>query len=821
MTAKEYIQNALGDDGHPSPNPSSHEDDGDVSSKVVMCRNRSPPDKCNPWLKVNSFDRMRIWNTKVSHGRGRGKNTHGAFEVEIPLWLYTDEEERDGALSQTQATFVMNERYLSAVDIRKMKRRNQQSGKKDDDDDALCYATMLRKPLDRAFSHWKHDRRSKIDLPRNVDFEEYLNTYMRDNLMVRTLCGPSCVSVPKVTHKEYAVALKNLKAMDAVLLTEHYAESLHLLEKLCGGGKQWTRFEMDVSGYRSATDALTEMNGKPKSLLAKLRAKHRWDDLLYAEGQSIFSSTLSEHYKTHVSYEDEEDEDRDEDRVARARNVVRRDPLAESGAVPYEDANGKGIETRYISDYATLAPLFRQGVGAAQTSDLRIKFPSLFVTDRGGYRILFNLRNDRICEGYLVAARVDIDPSTRLEDIPVRPFDAEGEDTFVRPSSERNELFNAKRGVTILPTPFARKNQKKRFTYTGPEDARVINSPDGKQAYIVFNCKNPEGRRRMAMIDYNNDPSHALYLDIRGHTLRKIEKNWSPFFISHNHYMSSINRPEGSKFSAGLDDGERLTDYVLHFVYMIGPTVVLACPDVPSALKEGREHVECEVVKTKTNNIVASGNDESLMNIEKFDKNIYLRGSSGMVEYRWPFYIGLVHSRIHMMSGPGQGSFWKPCYRSQMMVMDVEQMLPVHLSESLRFSEDFVKGLNRMHSEDTYNHYATGLYNAGARWYIGIDFDDQHPVLGELTNLEEYFHRVINQEDTSALTYYGNGDGVRGVHFNNTYIHHMETDPSVIHKLVYSMDSSKTCSQKRMRTAPVWARTQSKCGRTPKTELKW
>jgi len=149
------------------------------------------------------------------------------------------------------------------------------------------------------------------------------------------------------------------------------------------------------------------------------------------------------------------------------------------------------------------------------------------------------------------------------------------------------------------------------------------------------------------------------------------------------------------------------------------------------------------------------------------------------------------------------------------MVMDMENMLPVHLSESIHFSNDFVHGLKRMHAHDTYNHYATGLYNAGSRWYIGIDFDDQHPVIGELTNLEEYLHQKVRSD---GLTYYGNGESARKVSGEHL---HIQTHPHDIHDVVNKMDSAKTCSQKRMKTAPSWYKTQTRCARVPKTNLDW
>ena len=760
--AESFIQGALGEMGEMGEMGEKGEK-GEGVEKIKLCRDRLPPDKCNPWLKINSFDLVRIWPTKR-----RGLNgVNGRLEVEVPLWMYTSEESRDKVLQQAGPTFVMNERYLSAADLKSLDRN----------DSALCYVTMLRNPTDRAVSHWRHERTNNVDLPPNLGFEEYLNTYLRDNLMVRALCGPSCLLVDKITHKEYIRAVDNMKKMDAVLIMEHYARSLRLLEKACGDGKQWTRFEKNIATHKGSTKALEMLDDKPRNWMTKLRAMNRWDDLLYSEGKRIF--------------------------FANSPNSIEYAP---------EDEGGKStnIQARYISEYGKLGKAFRQAIGVRRSDPLRIKFPSLFITSRGGRRILFNLRNDRICEGYLVSARVAVNLSEHLDDISVSPFDVgkyKDTNTFIRVSSERNELFNVKEGVTLLPFSFSR-GSRETLTYTGPEDARVVNSPDGKQAYIVFNCRTREGRRQIAVMDYNKDPSRAVFLGIQGHETRKTEKNWIPFFVSRKHYTSDIRRPENSTFTVE----ESQAEYILHFVYRIGPTVVLACPNLFIALSEGAEQVECEVVETRTNDI----RKQAFVHVDKFGKTILLRGSSSMVEYKWPFYVGLVHSRIPV----SKGKSWKPCYRSQLMVMDIEQMLPVHLSESIEFSDAFVRGLNRNNVHDTYNHYATGLYNAGTRWYIGVDFDDQHPVLGELTNLEEYLHRVIRKR---VLVYYGNGEGVLRIGEEEVAREdvEVETDPSALHDMVKHMDSANTCKKKRMNTMPVWARLQDKCSKAHKPQLEW
>jgi len=688
-------------------------------TKIVMCRNRSPPDKCNPWLRVNSFDRARIWPLK-----GR------SFEMEIPLWLYERENQHDTVIKESKATFIANERYISSV-VHKDLLQNHSHRE-------MCYVTMLRDPLDRSMSHWKHDRENRIDLPPSVTLGEYINKYHRDNLMTRTLCGSTCINKETLDVKDYEKAVKTLRLMDVVLIMEQYSKGLNILQKVCGSpstSKKWIDYMSEADQHVPSTNARKTLSGKKKRAFNK---KNQWDFSLYKEAKNLFLR------------EEEEKE------------------VTSDGEV--EDQFPMSLETQYVNEYRELGIRFTSAIGAHNS--LRIKFPSLFRTSAGGYRILFNLRNDHICEGYLVTARVDI-----RDNVSVIPYKVNGEDQFVYQTGERRELFNGKRGLSTIPFTFPRKGMKRRpFTFTGPEDPRAINSPDGMMAYLVFNCKTVRMGRKMVVIDYNRDPSRGVYLGIRGHTMYMTEKNWSPFFVSKTHYQSR---------------GGREVDYewILHFIYSIGPTFILACPDVPKALKSGKQTVDCDLLDTT---------NETFSQIDHFARQVLVRGSSNFIEYRWPYYVGLTHTRIPILKGC-KGRFCKPCYRSQVMIMDMNQMQPVHLSKSLTFPPSFIRGLNREDAEDSYNHYTTGLYldEATDLWYIGLDIDDQHPTIGILYNMDEYIESVLNSSN----------------------LHIYEGDE--IHKLAWSMKSTRSCPTTRMSTTPGWAMSQAVCKSKTKTKLPW
>jgi hypothetical protein len=699
-TLKEYVSNAV---------------ENEEEMKVVMCRNRSPPDKCNPWLRVNTFDRARIWPLK-----GR------SFELEIPLWLYERKDEHERILKESKATFIANERYVSSVVHKNLRNHSQRE---------TCYVTMLRDPLDRTMSHWKHDRGSRIDLPPSVTLDEYLQKYHRDNLMTRTLCGSPCINKEKLDVKDYEEAARTLRLMDVVLITEEYAKGLEVLQKVCGSpspSKKWTDYIAEAEQHFSSTHAREELNGKQKRAFHN---KNRWDLALYKEAKKLFLREEEE--------EKEKEPEIEEDVVSEEVEVLE-EPLAVS------------LETQYVTEYRDLGPWFTSAVHA--DNPLRIKFPSLFRTSVGGYRILFNLRNDHICEGYLVTARVDL-----RDDVSVLPYEVNGEDQFVYPTEERRELFNGKRGLSTIPFPFPRKGTSRGpFTFTGPEDPRSINSPDGSMVYLVFNCRIAQGGRKMVVIDYNRDPSRGVFLGIRGHEMRGTEKNWSPFFVSKKHYEKRGR--------------ETKDEWVLHFIYSIGPTFILACPDVPNALKSGKQTVDCDLLDDTTTK-------KTFSRLDHFARQVLVRGSSNFIEYRWPYYVGLTHTRIPVLEGCKKG-FCKPCYRSQLMVMDMDRMQPIHLSESLTFPPEFIRGLNRGNAEDSYNHYTTGLYldDTTDRWYIGLDIDDQHPTLGIL-------------------------------------LHHYKGNE--IHELVRSMGSTRACPKSRMSTLPGWARSQGRCRSKAKPKLPW
>lgn len=829
---------------------------------IRVCDDEVEKKICYPWIKQNSMDTIRLWrnevqikknykhksqrisrmsNRDIRNSKYRNYNApEESFRMEFPIWLLEDRKRNEDVLNEFDYNFIVNNRYLSNAAIEDISTNNYENSSHKN----ICYVTMLRNPLNRAVSQWEYERSIDNFLPEALSFSEYLDQYLNDNFMVRSLCGTSCLYAKDITFREYKKALNNMKNMDAILIMENYEESLYLLEKKCTGHRKWSKFEMDVQKYEeNKINALSDMKGKPHEWIVKLKEKHRWDNLLYTEARRTFHSSMTFHYKSYVSEFDDPDEPKDTENTKQYDNNEERYLYYKNmHDSPNEQYQNEGfsqisdIHARYISDYAHLYEYFKVlTIPSLGNNHLRIKSPSIITTSNGGHRIIFNLINDNICEGYIVSSRIDTNLSKEdINEIPIVPFDIDGdkyeEDNFYRVSEERNELFNPSRGLSLIPLPFEREISHNylddnSIKFTGAEYVKAINSPDGKQAYIIFNCKTKEGNSRIAIIDYNKDPTHVVLLSIRGNEMNKIEKNWAPFFVSHEKYMDGINRHKGSAFSVDFYvNRERLTDYVLHFLYRIGPTIILACPDLPTAFKEQYDSVECYVVETKTNDI----KDGMIPILSDFDKDISLMGSSPLIEYQWPFYVGMVHSKVHSLKGERHGTFWQPCYRSQLIIIDMEQMLPVHLSKSIQYPNNFFDGMIRYDAEDTYNHHAISIYNSNHKWYMGIDFDEQYPVIAEIIDLDKYLNSIIhgrdNTNEKNDMTYYGNGRNAKFIKNSdggNKDKLTIKTDPYFIHKMVNEMESAKKCSQKRMKTSPIWHRIQSKCKIGEKPSLNW
>lgn len=876
----------------------THQLDPSNTLPVVQCVDRRPPDKCNPWLRVNPFDMIRIW--PVQKYKSSEKST--IREVEIPMWNFHTPEEMDRVLESAGGpTFVANERYLSRAD--QIRLHEEQDYSKT----TYCYVAFFRDPLDRAYSHWKHDDRSNIDLPRGTQLGSYLENYARDNLMTRSMCGETCkdVRMGELTEDHYDIALRNVQAFDAVLITENYEDSLNLLEHKCPSksipllnqhdeqynedeirgytSKTWAHFAREASLHPGSSNARRILTPRKTKLLDQISAMNEWDIHLFTEARKLFYHDLfvyhhkhlansSKHLRESIEHEkrrsrfyrsgasvtpeshraDDDDDNDDDGSSKKLKNSKRIRSENHENGKHGDVESGSQLHAKFVMDYVSLRPDYASMVGVLDFHKLRLKFPSLFLhqTSKGStvWKAAFNLRNDEICEGYFVTAVIDEETFALIENdtdsksrkkravakrthkkgLPTSPFghsgrpNAEhwklrkrispasvGDDDNNNKTSERfkgwGELLDTENQVSVLGFDFFRGGHG--HIYTGAEDGRVITSPTGNLVYFVFNAKTPDRKRQMAVLDYNLDPGHAVFLTIRGMKTRSTEKNWTPFFLS-------LEQQEEQ------DKGEE----ILYFVYTLSPTVILRCSTLEQAIRNQKDKVDCDVVE-HLSNLPEDGKDVS--QIDHFSKRIIVRGSSPLVEYEWPYYIGLVHSRVPSLEGNHKGRVWKPCYRTLLMVMDISIGRPVHLSNVINFSSQFVKNFDgpppwkRETAQDTYNHYATALFpvedayeeerndrNIVKKWYFGVDFDDCHPVIGELTNLEEYMQQHWDSFERP---------------FKEGQHDLLNTRDLTIHDAALSKPFIRSCSINRMKHPPDWGRKQGRCkaasGKKPR--LPW
>lgn len=693
---------------------------------IHFCKKRERPDSCNPWSNKIRFDQMRIWT--IANGK-----SYNTYEVEIPIWDYSINDQQDEIFKSWRPGIVANERYISDWARKTLlsrslknvfKRRPHPYDKpsrlstKDSPSDGTeqytqkeyyCFVTMVRDPVKRAFSHWRMDRRSNLNLPPSLDFDSYLSEYARDNLMTRTLCGNSCSTTNPITPGQYDLALENLKLLDGVLLFEQYELSLKMMDHICPnyGRKEssWSDYVKRTRNVDSITDPVKDLAKRP-DLLQKLTDSNAWDIKLYTEAVTIFKNQIS---------------------------------------LVMKKITGSSVklQTRFINNYSWLKRVLKNIIGAQDIDYVRVKFPSFFIDNMGNHKVIFNVRNDRICEGYLIVATIDKNTFDITHSVP------KNETNYSIMTKQRKidgmdsgEYLYYNGGIGLLGFPFYRET-----TATGAEDGRAITSPDGKEAFIVFNCMTGPDHRGMFVIDYNRAPGHAIELTIEGNILQRTEKNWVPFFLPN--------------------------DDVLHFVYALHPTVILRCEPLKEAVLDRHSTCQCTII-----------HKEDRKRRRSFSEMI-VRGSSPFLEYKWPFYVGLVHTRIRILKHRKKG-FLKPCYRTELLVMNMKTFSIIHISLPLQFEgKEYVENLGRTNALDTYNQYGTSIMKHAERWYIGFDIDDTTPLVSEIVNMDTYMNDIINA--------------------SSRVIQDVHTEASNIPRV-------RACPMVRMTTTPKWAKYHKHCG---------
>jgi len=745
---------------------------------IIKCeKKRVAPDRCNVWNAKSNIRALRTWfKGKV------GSKQRNVYEVEIPVWDYDQQDgQQEKIMSNLNINFIANERYVSPwMKYHMIEKRTNPSALLTE---KFCFVVMLRNPITRAFSHWKFDKKVTINIPPRTSFETYMKKYMRDNFMTRTLCGLECMEVDHLTQSHYDTALQNLFMMDAVLLMEEYETSLSLMHHLCPdynqNGFSWENFTNRISGFVSSTIPEIELRDRPE-LLAKLISLHQWDIKLYRKAQQIFADqfeeseidgpfpTLQNPLET-VNVPIDQFIDHSRPMLVVGDHIVK--DSQSNNHRNGEDSNLQSIiphpnelHLNFLTHFDRLIPLTANMVSAVHHNVMRLQFPSVFMDQNGTYHVILNVQNDYICEGYVIIGNVDpTNNFTSLTSIHVNPrnnylsgsrLSSSGISSSSSPSISQpfGEYKFYNDTLSVLFFNFQRESM-----FTGAENGRAITSPDGKHTYLVFNCKNENNLRRIAVIDYNVDPGHAVFLGIQSRILQQTEKNWSPFFM-----------PE---------------DNTLYFVYSFNPTIILRCYGLKEAVRQKQNSLLCKEYYPGEN-----------IRWPSIGANMIIRGGSALIPYNnGPYYVGLVHSHVRVAPIGIRDATWnRACYRTLLIVMDMRTFDIVHLSYPLQFGPEFVRPLGRTDARDTYNQYGSGLYkyNDGnqIRWIVGINFENHLAVLGEIENMDDYFR-------THKYMFKSMGTIQR----------------DSVHIIAREMEETHLCSAKRMTERPPWAQLQQEC----------
>lgn len=176
----------------------------DVGIQHLSCSRSHGPDPKNVWLRT-STNPHAVRCRYMRHTRGR------AVE-EVPLWSMNAAEQlayfRANACGR-EAGGVGNERFLPKELLPTMLHSA-----------TIRYIVVLRHPIGRLISQWRHESGYDVDLPPRVNFTTYVLNYAWDNFAVRSICGERCV------ESEHLVTREDQQLAEARLASFH----VHILE---------------------------------------------------------------------------------------------------------------------------------------------------------------------------------------------------------------------------------------------------------------------------------------------------------------------------------------------------------------------------------------------------------------------------------------------------------------------------------------------------------------------------------------------------------------------------------------------------------------
>lgn len=196
----------------------------------------------------------------------------------------------------------------------------------------------------------------------------------------------------------------------------------------------------------------------------------------------------------------------------------------------------------------------------------------------------------------------------------------------------------------------------------GPEDQRVIRVAEN-ETYSSYNMLLRSGERGMFLCHLES--GHTVRLRLRGRAMQRVEKNWMPFAY-------------GSE---------------LRFVYRIDPITIVKCDPHTG---------NCDIVYDEAPEI------ESV-----HGRGEVVHGGSELHVWRWPYFIGFVHS-----CAP---------WRLQLAVLDVEKNRWVFVGPTFDCPKPDVPEAEEWRGKSV--QFPASVATVGRELLVGVEYEDRCPAL--------------------------------------------------------------------------------------------
>ena len=164
-------------------------------------------------------------------------------------------------------------------------------------DEPYDYVTVVRNPIERVISEYYYMKQKgfyyqELILKEDLSLEEYLHhpeTRYLNNLQTRLISGVPYENGDEVNDEIYDLALKNLKEMMVVGISERFSESLALFSLVMN----WKRIPIHTKANRN--DERPKINAIDSYTIKRIEEREQYDLALYKEAIQIFENQLEAH----------------------------------------------------------------------------------------------------------------------------------------------------------------------------------------------------------------------------------------------------------------------------------------------------------------------------------------------------------------------------------------------------------------------------------------------------------------------------------------------------------------------------------------------